>query len=98
MGPAPTTFDNMLPSSNSTLFNIPKLAKDGTNWITYKERLLTTIGVRGLMRYIDCRVKIPLPYQLDQSSKKIVKEDGRVVACTFVGNPLAAVDRPWCII
>ncbi|OJA13248.1 hypothetical protein AZE42_10749, partial [Rhizopogon vesiculosus] len=40
--------DNMLPSTNS-LFNVPQLAEDGSNWITYKERALTALGARGLM-------------------------------------------------
>ncbi|OJA17749.1 hypothetical protein AZE42_12057 [Rhizopogon vesiculosus] len=34
--------DNMLPSSNA-LFNVPQLAEDGSNWITYKERALTAL-------------------------------------------------------
>ncbi|KAJ8587806.1 hypothetical protein M405DRAFT_769916, partial [Rhizopogon salebrosus TDB-379] len=33
MSPA-TTMDTTLPSSNSALFNIPKLADDSLNWIT----------------------------------------------------------------
>jgi hypothetical protein len=44
-----TAMDNTLPSTNSALFNIPKLAEDGSNWITYKEQTLTAIGARGLM-------------------------------------------------
>src|SRR5882762_10759793 len=75
MGPAPTTFDNMLPSSSSALFNIPKLADDGTNWITYKERLLTTIGARGLMRYVEGQAVKPEPFKLDPKGKKLLKED-----------------------
>src|SRR5882762_1428718 len=75
MGPAPTTFDNMLPSSSSALFNIPKLADDGTNWITYKERLLTTISARGLMRYVEGRAVKLEPFKLDPKGKKLLKED-----------------------
>ena len=77
MGPAPTTLDIMLPATSSALFNIPKLAEDGKNWITYKERLLTAIGARGLMRYIDGQTKQPLPFKLDSKGKKLVKEDGK---------------------
>src|SRR5258705_13785662 len=77
MGPAPTTLDIMLPATSSALFNIPRLADDGTNWITYKERLLTAIGARGLMRYIDGRTKQPLAFELDPTGKTIVKEDGK---------------------
>jgi hypothetical protein len=36
--------DTTLPSTTSSLFNVPKLAEDGSNWITYKERTLTAIG------------------------------------------------------
>src|SRR5882762_11367557 len=77
MGPAPTTLDNMLPATISPLFTIPSLADDGTNWITYKERLLNAIGARGLMRYIDGRTKQPLPFKLDPKGKELVKEDGK---------------------
>jgi hypothetical protein len=53
------------------LFNIPKLADDGLNWITYKERMLTAIGARGLMRYTDgCKVK-PDPFEVDSTTKKL---------------------------
>src|SRR5258705_6175566 len=77
MGPAPTTLDIMLPTTNSVLFNIPRLADDGKNWITYKERLLTAIGARGLMRYIDGRTKQPLAFELDPTGKTIVREDSK---------------------
>lgn len=36
----------------SNLFNVPKLAQDGSNWITYKERMHTVLGARGLMRHL----------------------------------------------
>jgi hypothetical protein len=49
MSPAAPSMDTTLPSAGSSLFNIPQLAEDGTNWITYKERMLTMIGARGLM-------------------------------------------------
>ncbi|KAJ8584679.1 hypothetical protein M405DRAFT_720582, partial [Rhizopogon salebrosus TDB-379] len=63
-------------SSNSTLFNIPKLADDGLNWITYKERMLTAIGARGLMRYTDGRKVKPDPFEVDSTMKKLKKPDG----------------------
>ncbi len=77
MGPAPTSLDTMLPASSSSLFNIPKLAEDGTNWITYKERMLTAIGARGLMRYIDGRVKQPIPFALSPTTGEPLKADGK---------------------
>jgi len=77
MGPAPTSLDNMLPTSSSSLFNIPKLAEDGSNWITYKERMLTAIGARGLMRYIDGRVKQPIPFAMSPTTGELLKADGK---------------------
>jgi len=77
MGPAPTTFDIMLPSAGSALFSVPKLAEDGTNWITYKERLLTAVRARGLMRYIDGRAAMPAPFAFKPNTKTLVKADGK---------------------
>jgi hypothetical protein len=39
-----TAMDTALPNTNSGLFNIPEQAEDGSNWISYKERMLTAIG------------------------------------------------------
>ncbi len=75
MSPASTT-DTTLPGTNSALFNIPKLADDGLNWITYKERMLTAIGARGLMRYTDGRKVKPVPFVFDSSTSKYKKPDG----------------------
>src|SRR6266436_5809624 len=80
MGPAPTSFDNMLPSTSSAMFTIPKLAEDGENWVTYKERMLTSIGARGLMRYIDGRRVIPAAYAIGPKSKLPIKADGSVAS------------------
>src|SRR5258705_1679249 len=77
MGPAPTSFDNMLPGTSSTLFSIPKLADDGSNWVTYKERLLNGIGARGMMRYVDGRIQQPVPFTMDPKGKTPVKVDGK---------------------
>jgi hypothetical protein len=68
--------DYALPSTGSTLFNIPQLAEDGTNWITYKERMLTAIGARGLMRYVDGRAVKPVPYKVDATKGILMKSDG----------------------
>ncbi|OJA08694.1 hypothetical protein AZE42_12121 [Rhizopogon vesiculosus] len=76
MSPAAPTMDTMLPSTGSALFNIPQLAEDGTNWITYKERILTMIGARGLMRYVDGRAMKPVPYAVDPTKNKTMKPDG----------------------
>jgi len=76
MGPAPTSFDNMLPGANSVLFSIPNLADDGSNWVTYKERMLNTIGARGLMRYVDGRAAKPVPFAISAKTRLPVKADG----------------------
>jgi hypothetical protein len=68
--------DNTLSSTNSALFNVPKLAEDGSNWITYKEQMLTAIGARGLMWYADgCAVR-PSLFKVHKKTKKLVKDDG----------------------
>jgi len=77
MSPASTTMDNMLPGTNA-LFNVPQLAEDGSNWITYKERALTALGTRGLMRYTDGRAVKPIPFTVD-SAGNAVKKDGTAV-------------------
>ncbi|OAX31549.1 hypothetical protein K503DRAFT_653677, partial [Rhizopogon vinicolor AM-OR11-026] len=55
-------------SSSSSLYNIPHLAEDGGNWITYKERVFTAIGACNLWRYVDGRATLPAPLALDPSS------------------------------
>ncbi|OAX32156.1 hypothetical protein K503DRAFT_702492 [Rhizopogon vinicolor AM-OR11-026] len=76
--------DFTLPSSNSGLFNVPKLAEDGTNWITYKERVLTAIGARGLMRYADGRAVKPVLYKVDETTKEHKKADGSIATETEI--------------
>jgi hypothetical protein len=44
---------SMPSSSSSTLFNIPQLAEDGSNWVTYKNRMLIMLRARGLGEYVD---------------------------------------------
>ncbi|KAG1831651.1 hypothetical protein DFJ58DRAFT_634162, partial [Suillus subalutaceus] len=70
--------DTTLPSTNSSLFSVPKLAEDGSNWITYKERTLMALGARGLMRYTEGRATKPLPFAVDASTKALTKADGTV--------------------
>jgi len=73
MSPA-STMDTTLPNSSS-LYNIPKLADDGSNWITYKERALTVIRARGLMQYLDGRAKEPAAYKTN-AARESLKPDG----------------------
>ncbi|OAX31273.1 hypothetical protein K503DRAFT_703928 [Rhizopogon vinicolor AM-OR11-026] len=71
--------DFTLPSSKSGLFNIAQLTEDGTNWITYKERMLMAIGARGLMRYADGRA-----VNSDETTKEHEKADETIATETVV--------------
>jgi len=68
--------DTTLPSTTSSLFNVLKLAEDGSNWITYMERTLTAIGARGLMWYTDGRAIKLTPFLIDEKTKAVTKPDG----------------------
>jgi hypothetical protein len=48
-----------LTSTNFALYNVPKLLDNGTNWLTYREWVLTAIGSQGLKRYLEGRAKKP---------------------------------------
>ena len=65
MGPAPTTSDDMLSTTGATLFSIPRLEGDGSNWVTYKECLLNAI-----------RAREPLPFAISAKTQLPVKADG----------------------
>jgi hypothetical protein len=84
--------DTMLPSSNSALYNIPQLAEDGSNWITYKQRATTVIGARGLMWYLDGRITKPVPYKTDLSGKT-VKPDGSTATETEIEELEKKIDE-----
>ncbi|KAG1834001.1 hypothetical protein DFJ58DRAFT_670756, partial [Suillus subalutaceus] len=60
--------------STSPLYNIPQLAEDGSNWITYKERAQMVIRVRGLMRYLDGQKKEFISFEID-SAGDMIKPD-----------------------
>ncbi|KAG1816294.1 hypothetical protein DFJ58DRAFT_630881, partial [Suillus subalutaceus] len=62
-------------STSSLLYNIPKLAEDGSNWITYKERAQTVIRAWGLVRYMDGRAIEPALFKKDTNGD-LVKDDG----------------------
>jgi hypothetical protein len=68
--------ESMLPDTNSLLFNIPKLTNDGSNWITYKERMLTALGAQGLMWYVDGCVVEPVPFVINPATSSVMKPDG----------------------
>ncbi|KAI0657470.1 hypothetical protein C8Q70DRAFT_919225, partial [Cubamyces menziesii] len=59
------SLSNTTSNAPSNLYHVPKLASDGSNWITYKERLLTVLGARGLKRHLlgqARRPPTPLPW------------------------------------
>jgi hypothetical protein len=59
--------DYSMPSSSSSLFNIPQLAEDGSNWVTYKHRMTIALGAHGLGEYVDGTVPIPTRYVADSA-------------------------------
>jgi hypothetical protein len=85
MSPA-ATMDNSMPSSSNSLFNIPQLAEDGSNWVTYKHRMTIVLGARGLGEYVDGTVVRPILITTATSRTGItatteeVKENRREVA------------------
>ena len=55
MGPA----DN---NNGAKGFVIPKLARDGSNWVTWKTQTLATLGSnKGVMRHLNGTVRVPDP-------------------------------------
>ena len=55
MGPA----DN---NNGAKGFVIPKLAQDGSNWVTWKTQTLATLGSnKGVMRHLNGTVRVPDP-------------------------------------
>jgi hypothetical protein len=71
MSPA-AQMDYSMPSSSSSLFNIPQLAEDGSNWVTYKQHMTIALGAHGLGEYVDGTVPIPLCFVTD--SMGVVKD------------------------
>ncbi|KAF8494487.1 hypothetical protein JB92DRAFT_1139838 [Gautieria morchelliformis] len=56
MGPAEPTMS----SSTSKSFVVPKLARDGTNWVTWKSQTLATLAsTRGAKRHLEGTARIP---------------------------------------
>ena len=51
--------ETLLTATNFVLYNVPKLLDNSSNWLTYRERVLTAIGSRGLKRYLEGRAKKP---------------------------------------
>jgi hypothetical protein len=88
-----STMESTLPSTNSSLFNVPKLAEDGSNWITYKERTLTAIGARGLMGHIDGRAIELISFDVDKTTKVVTKKDGTPATQTEIDELDKKIDE-----
>ncbi|EGO30520.1 hypothetical protein SERLADRAFT_432089 [Serpula lacrymans var. lacrymans S7.9] len=65
MSPA-TLLEN---SALATTFSVPKLAKDGSNWVTYKSQVAVAVGARGLSRHLSGTAESPtiLEYTRDSN-------------------------------
>jgi hypothetical protein len=50
--------DYNVPSSSSSLFNIPQLAEDGSNWVTYKHHMMIALGACRLGENVDGMVPV----------------------------------------
>ena len=46
---------------DSDIFKVPKLLADGSNWITYKDRLWWALDARGLSDHLDDNTSEPQP-------------------------------------
>jgi len=57
-------------SDNTTIkvTQLPKLASDGENWLTYHERVLNAATARGLRRHLSTTDTVPL---LDEAFEKL---------------------------
>ena len=50
----------MQSSSGIKISNLPRLAEDGSNWVTYKERILNNLTSKGLMRHVRGMARQPV--------------------------------------
>src|SRR6266481_4901695 len=75
MGPG-----NPTPSGASKSYVIPKLAWDGSNWISWKTQTLATLAVsRGVSRHIEGTAREPPPIPTFPSNRSLtVEEDERL--------------------
>jgi hypothetical protein len=71
---------SMPSSSSSTLFNIPQLVEDGSNWVTYKNRMLIMLRARGLGEYVDGTAVQPIATSSRMATLEEVKENKKEVA------------------
>jgi hypothetical protein len=56
------TAEPTISSSTMKSFAIPKLARDGANWVIWKSQMLATLATtRGAKRHLEGTVRIPPP-------------------------------------
>src|SRR3979490_462954 len=55
---------NTMSSSSLKIVNLPKLKDDGSNWITYKERIMNTLTHKGLKRHVTGSARKPKETEL----------------------------------
>ncbi|TFY76187.1 hypothetical protein EWM64_g7826 [Hericium alpestre] len=70
MGPGPKS---MSLNNSFNLYTVRKLAANGSNWVTYKTRIVTVIGAKGLMCHLRGTAKEPKEplSSLDKDKKDI---------------------------
>jgi hypothetical protein len=68
MGP-----DSAMASSSMKIHSLPKLEDNGSNWNTYKERVLNTLTSRGLKRHVIGTAKRPTKIELRDDGEYYVK-------------------------
>src|ERR1700759_888801 len=66
--------DATLPTSNFAFYQVPKLKDDGTNWVTYRTRLETAIGSKGLKRHLLGQARKPKPLEVDEDGTPLARD------------------------
>jgi hypothetical protein len=57
-------------------FVVPKLARDGSNWVTWKTQTLATLGSnKGVMRHLNGTVRVPDPLPTHEANAVITESD-----------------------
>src|SRR5258708_4261827 len=80
MGPAEVSTSD---SSSIKVTQLPKLASDGENWLTYHERVLNAATARGLCRHLVGTALKPSP---------LVEKAGKFYLSTDNKSPLSEDD------
>jgi gag-polypeptide of LTR copia-type len=59
MGPSEPVMSTLISSKDETLFRVPKLANNGSNWVTYKTCMIYVIASRGLTECLEGTAMAP---------------------------------------